>query len=481
MDKIYGISKVLPERKEVTPPVMDFSLMGGPGGPGGPEGPGAMPFGAGGPPPAGFLSAPAYAKAALYIRNGQVDDELSCREYMYAGDLSGRRLEHGKIVTYGGLNGGICVHGAGALDIDDTVIHINGGDNGYLGGPDSGLSVVDHADVTLKNSIIDTNGRCRSATIAEGYSTLRVYDSVLISHGIPYGEGIEKPAGFMATPPASLEISGNTRTHCTLSNSRSFFYNSTIIADGWAALSTDGAEGYVYLEANDCNVVTTKGGYGAYSDGECHDRFVRCSFDVADMAAIIASSSDMTFIDCDSKCGTYFALMHSIGLPDMLNELTVSGGTIKSGKEILRMKSCCANVDLTDVSMEPGNGILFRTMVNDDEKAPKDPGREVFGYQIRLHDIDAQGDILHEDSFREMWLTLRGSTIRGAILNANLTMDTGSKWYATGDSTVTLLGEVNCVQIDAADGVTIHAVGNEPGEYTLSSGGKLIVSTQKNP
>lgn len=47
MDKIYGISKVLPERKEVTPPVMDFSLMGGPGGPGGPEGPGAMPFGAG--------------------------------------------------------------------------------------------------------------------------------------------------------------------------------------------------------------------------------------------------------------------------------------------------------------------------------------------------------------------------------------------------------------------------------------------------
>lgn len=115
------------------------------------------------------------------------------------------------------------------------------------------------------------------------------------------------------------------------------------------------------------------------------------------------------------------------------------------------------------------------------KKAPKDPGREVFGYQIRLHDIDAQGDILHEDSFREMWLTLRGSTIRGAILNANLTMDTGSKWYATGDSTVTLLGEVNCVQIDAADGVTTHAVGSEPGEYTLSSGGKLIVSTQKNP
>ena len=77
-------------------------------------------------------------------------------------------------------------------------------------------------------------------------------------YGVPYGEGIDSPQGLMATPPPPLEISGNSRAHCTMSNSYSFFYNSKIICDGWGALSTEVAEGFVYLEANDCEVIATK-------------------------------------------------------------------------------------------------------------------------------------------------------------------------------------------------------------------------------
>lgn len=129
-----------------------------------------------------------------------------------------------------------------------------------------------------KNAVIDTNGRTRYATAAEEGSVLKVYDSVICAHGIPYGDDIERPDALMSTPPPALEMDGNTRTHCTMSNSSSYFYNSKIICDGWAALSTESSEGYVYLEANDCDIVCTKSGYGAYSDPG-HDYFNDCNFE----------------------------------------------------------------------------------------------------------------------------------------------------------------------------------------------------------
>ena len=55
-------------------------------------------------------------------------------------------------------------------------------------------------------------------------------------------------------------------------------------------------------------------------------------------------------------------------------------------------------------------------------------------------------------------------------------MDTGSKWIATADSNVIMIADINPAQIDAPEGVTIKAVASETAEYTLASGGKLIVT-----
>lgn len=111
-------------------------------------------------------------------------------------------------------------------------------------------------------------GRCCTAT--EQYSKMYIYNSYLHGHGAPFGAAAAnlEDAGH---PPAALEIQGNCRTHCTQSNSETYLYDSTIIGDGWAALSTDGSEGYVKLEANNCKVQTILSGYGAYADGCCHD------------------------------------------------------------------------------------------------------------------------------------------------------------------------------------------------------------------
>ena len=71
---------------------------------------------------------------------------------------------------------------------------------------------------------------------------------------------------------------------------------------------------------------------------------------------------------------------------------------------------------------------------------------------------------------------LHSAILNGAIKNANLSIDAGSKWYATADSTVTLTEDVYVNQIDAPEGVTINAKGGAAGTYDLPGGGKLIIA-----
>jgi hypothetical protein len=65
--------------------------------------------------------------------------------------------------------------------------------------------------------------------------------------------------------------------------------------------------------------------------------------------------------------------------------------------------------------------------------------------------------------------------LTGVIQNANLIMDVGSKWTATGDSSVVAACDIDAAQFDAPAGVTITVKGAEPADYQLASGGKLVV------
>ena len=260
-----------------------------------------------------------------------------------------------------------------------------------------------------------------------------------------------------------------------MSNSQSFFYRSKIICDGWAALSTESSEGYVYLEANDCDIVCTKNGYGAYADPGCHDVFNRCNLEMARMAAILAGNCDMTFTGCTADCGSYFALMHCVnGWQEEVGSVEVNGGHIRSKKEAFLIKSHNALIDLTEVDIASESGVLVRTIVNDDPCATK-VTEPPYGVNVRMAGMSVSGDLLHEDATRDMWVELNSTTLTGAIKGANLSMDPGSKWTATGDSNVTLLTDVDPAQIDAPAGITVTVRGGEAAEYTLAGGGRLVV------
>jgi len=429
-------------------------------------------------PGAASALAPAKATPAIYIGDGRHLAEKSQANAVSAGNVQDRFAKDTKISAVSADIGGVYATGMGTEYIlADANIELSGDSTG-LGGPNSGAAVDDHATLIIKNCTITTNGQNRNATSAQNYSTLKVYNSTLKANGIPFTPDFTK-GGVSPGQKTQMEVDGNCRGHVTLSNSSSYFYYSTIIAGGWGALSTDISDGFVYLEANHCTVKTITSGYGTYADPGCHGVFNHCDLDVAAMAAIIAGEGDVTFNDTKAKCASYLALIHNISAATSVGTLKVTGGEISTGKAAIRVKSANAEIVLDGAKIRTANGVLLESMVTVDPNAAKSahPNEPVYGIHATLKNMDLEGDIVHtaDKENRGMTIYLEATTLKGAIKDASLKMNRLSKWYATKDSNVTLIGDVDISQIDAPAGVTITAIAGEAGTHKLASCGTLVV------
>jgi hypothetical protein len=212
----------------------------------------------------------------------------------------------------------------------------------------------------------------------------------------------------------------------------------------------------------------------------CHVVINDSDFDVADMAGIMAGDADITFNNTKAKCGTYFVLMHSIGGPEELSYLKVTGGEIEAKSPVVLIKSANADLSFDGVKMSSESGTLLKSVISVDPMAAEaadTKGQEVYGIQATFKDMYVEGDIDHSEDKgnRDMALYLEATTLKGAIKDALLSIDSRSKWIATANSNVTIIGNIDLSQIDASAGVTINAVAGESGTYTLASGGTLIL------
>ncbi|MDB9822645.1 hypothetical protein OAC89_03000 [Deltaproteobacteria bacterium] len=410
---------------------------------------------------------------AIYIDNGKYSPEKSRTSAVTAGKITDTYASGIKISATEGTVGGVYVTGPGSqYSLYGATIELSG-DVDRLGGRSSGVCVDDYATLTIRNSNITTYGARRNAIAPENNGLLKVYNSTITAHGNPFTPDITNTG-----QKQQLEIDGNTRT-LMITRGMAYLYHCTIIANGWAALATE--PGWLYFEANNCTVKTITSGYGIYAHRTAaHNLINNCDFDVASMATIVEAGGDITFNNTKAKCGTYFALMHCVNsTPDVVGTLNVNGGEIACKSPGVIVKSANADINFNDVKMATESGILLRSQVTVDPIAAEcanTNGMDVYGIHATFKDMDVAGDIIHGDKeSRDMWVDLESATLNGAINDAYVTIDADSKWIATGNSNVTIVGSIDVTQIDAPRGVTINAVAGESGTYTLASGGTLIL------
>lgn len=410
-------------------------------------------------------------RAAVIVENNQRKDSDSSA--LHGGIVGPDKAENLRITAYEGV-GGVHVIG-GKYTIENAAISLNAGDGEAQNA--TGISVVGHGELTVKDSVVYVSGQSAGTTTVDEHSVLQVENCTLISQGSPYGEDASEARSARRSPPASLELGGNCRTHITLDHSKSYFRHSTIITDGWAALSTDTSHGYVYLEANDCKVRATKGGYGVYSDKFCHVVLNDCDVDVDRHGLIIDGEADATFHRCKFDCGAYFAMVHcSGGPPSQVGTISAEDCDIHCKKELFTIRSESALINFDGCRVVSDTGVLIHSRVNPDPMSPAVNGRRVFGIRANFRNMNLQGDILHEDPDRDMTITLDHTELAGVLKSVFLCMKPGSRWFATGDSSITLRDcEVVLSQIDAAEGTVIDCIADEDAVHTLASGGTLAV------
>ena len=422
-------------------------------------------------------------QAAVYVADGGYRALESAVKVAQGGELGPTRADRVRIQAHSDDFNGVLVRGASThYQLSGAMLDLYGnGSNDFLG-QGAGAMAEGGATLVIRDSRIDTHGLVTSAAVALAGGVLKVYGSTLHAHGgtlppdyVPHiGPGMKQP-------PPPLGITGTARTTLTAGDSRSYFYNSSVIADGWGALSTD-APGSSYLEANDTTVKVANSGYGTYADQNCKVVINRGSFDVATYAGVVAGTGHLAFNGLHSVSHRNTVMIHSVmGKGPEIGVLAIKGGSYRSDSDAILVKSANADIDIDGAKLQAGNGILIHSVVNDDRFATKVAGQPVTGVRVTLRNLDVSGDVVHADGERHMQLHLLRARLKGAIHNAELTLDANSHWDATANSQVLLTAPLRPAQLSAPTGVVIDAVagadGPSAGRYPLRGGGVLLVRT----
>jgi hypothetical protein len=424
-----------------------------------------------------------------YVAAIQIKDGAYLAEKSRPAAVSGRLASAGsatgiRIASDADAFNGLIVNGkTSSFTLANSSIELSGKGTSDFDGVAAGVLANDGATLVLRNVRITTNGVVSTAATNTGGATLKVYNSTLISHGGPLPSGYVRRIGpGMQEPPTPLGITGDARAHLTMGRAKSYFYDSTIIADGWGALSTDATGGYVYLEANNCDIRTLRSGYGTYADGGADVVFNRSRVDTASFTGIIAGNGKFTFNDITARSGGNLVMMHNVmaPVPTEVGTLTINGGTLASRDAAIVVKSANAEITIDHAKILPGNGDLVLSVPNDDANATKVNGRKVPGVTVHLRNATLEGNLLRLDTERGMTVDLTNTSLKGVIREATVSMDTASRWTATADSKLGLAGPIDVARINAPAGVTIEASADADtglhGSYRLAGGGTLNVT-----
>lgn len=162
------------------------------------------------------------------------------------------------------------------------------------------VSVSGGAALLVENAYIHSEGLEGMAIANNGSSgvgsTLVVKDSLFTTRGyVPASQNVSENL-----PNDPLLVTGADRTSLSGGESVTYYYDSAVVTDGWASLSTDSASGEgVDLVGVNTFASALLGGYGTYADGNCRDYFYGSVLEGAEIGVIIAGTGEVSLFDGD--------------------------------------------------------------------------------------------------------------------------------------------------------------------------------------
>ena len=311
-------------------------------------------------------------KAAVYVDENGIVENRSVLAAVQGGTLTGSGLSDAAIVSNG--------EGFGAAAIDNcdftvknVTVTMNGTGGDDFNGKGCAFVAGKNSKLTIDGLKLESHGLTRNAVLAAGNAKVTVRNSEITCYGVSDAEQAEigKRIHGMVSVPWVLGLTGNNRATNVLDCADVLYENSTIRAERWGALSTDGPaepdhywQHRLHLTARNCNVeVFGESGYGSYCIGSGYNRFLNCRFRVPDYAEVIANeiaSSD--FIDTAVESKRFGVMWHQ----NQGGLLHLKGSKFHTGRTTFLVKGCYPRILVEQSELQADNGVILQLMESDD-------------------------------------------------------------------------------------------------------------------
>ncbi len=216
-------------------------------------------------------------RTAVFVDDGTYDAERSVSAAVQDNNGTASVTDDAlsNISVSGGSTGfsGIILNEAGDYAISDSKVTLDtdsdGSDANDFSGYGSAVAIFGDTQATIENTEIETTGVAVSGVVTDGGADVVVKDSTITTHGGTIYEKYEQTAATdtMIAPPWELGLTGTVRAVNVMGTEGTFtIVDSTINANSWAGISTDGAN-KLHITGINSRINMEDSGYGILSIG----------------------------------------------------------------------------------------------------------------------------------------------------------------------------------------------------------------------
>ncbi len=443
-------------------------------------------------------------RTGLFIDSDGINAEKSAYGKFSEGEADSKGADS---ITIKGFSGDFSavIDNNSSYTLNNTTIDLDGKNaDGANTNDFSGLGAAvivsgNNGVMEINNSSISTEGVGKLALFADDGGSLIVKNSRISSAGGKIYDGYISNADqdIMVSPPWVLGLNGavaNARTTNLMGNySTATYIDSTINADGWAALSTDsrvgGApQGWMHLTVVNSDINVENSGYGAYDIVDCQQDYYGVRMKVpaigiilcgglvnlqsyaagasipvyklnktdistrntadrqgafglpGDFVTTAVSSTAAGTIPSVIESGNFGFELHSNSNDDWNVVNVKDGTTIKTGNAVFLIKKVNSEINIDNADITSGSNVLVQLMDNDDDYIGLDtktvwgPDEPYYGHYHKNHMLTFNTEFHEGAGYSSSFAVKEAAFNSGWVCNTTFTNGnyTGDMWNSTG-------------------------------------------------